>query len=568
MLLAAEKRTVLLRKLNSLNALVDRQQTRLLLVVASVGILLRLFFFLDNRSLWIDELYLNGNFLRMGFLDLLTQPLEYQQKAPLGYLWMTKLAVTFFGKQEQALRLFSLLSGIGALFFFVPVARFFLQPWTVLLAVSVLAIGEPFIYHATEAKQYSTELLASVLALYLFVKFHRVRTPAALWGWGVSGALLVWFSFSVIFVLSGIGLVVSGQLLLQRKWKALAATLIPGSLWLTSFGLVYFLFLRRHVDLAWVKDFFERGCAAYLPVGASPAATLTWLAHTHYMLLEQNLGLLTKFGHAVFDENIRDYSPIQTVFRMPLLPLLLELVGVVALLRTNKYYLLLMTGPIIFTLAASAFQLYPFYERLILFLAPQFLLLICYGAQVTAGAFKQSNRHLVAALLVVLLLLPPTWNAVRFSARPATLIKKQYNREALLYVNERYEEGDAVYVYWTMNQAYQYYKDAYDLKYDALGGTDIRHTTTTKQEYYQRIRQQLGDLQGKKRLWIITYPTLRNNVGDYLSPPLQTPKWYYDPTFSPPKELENVAFSLGARATPIDSFQRVNIDVKLYALNP
>ncbi|WP_375436313.1 glycosyltransferase family 39 protein [uncultured Hymenobacter sp.] len=565
MLFAPEKEIVVVPKWDRLGAYLRKHHARIALAVAFVGVFLRLVLFIDNRSLWIDELYLNGNIIKMGFLDLLTKPLDYQQKAPLGYLVMVKLAVTLFGKGERAVRLFSLLTGIGSLFFFIPVARFFLRPWTVILAVSLLAIGEPFVYYATEAKQYSTELCASVLALYLFVKFHSSLKPFTLLLWGVSGGLLVWFSNSSIFILAGIGLVISSNSLLKREWKALFLQLIPCTIWLSSFAVLYFFFLREYADSAWLKDYFAVGCDAYLPLADSITRNILWVAHTHYMLLEQNLGLLTKFGNRIFDENIRDYSPVQTFFRMPFLPLLLELVGIVALARKNRYYLFLLLGPIGLTLLASAFQAYPFYERLILFLAPLFLLLISYGAQVTVAAFGQTKRKPVATLLFLLLLLPPTWNAIRFTTIPTFLMKRQHNREALLYANERYKEGDAVYVYWTMNHAYQYYKEAYSLRYTALGQDDVRHSTASKQEYYEKVRQQFGDLRGKKRLWVICYPSLRNNIGDYLSPHLRTPKWYYDTRISPAKELEKVVYGLGA--TPIDSFQRVNIDIKLYTLN-
>ncbi|MBC3542129.1 glycosyltransferase family 39 protein, partial [Rufibacter sp. H-1] len=89
----------------------------------------------------------------------------YEQKAPLGFLWAERLAVELLGKGEMALRLFPLLCGLAALAAFVPVARHFLRPWAAALAVGLLALASPAVYHAVEAKQYSTELLASVLAL-------------------------------------------------------------------------------------------------------------------------------------------------------------------------------------------------------------------------------------------------------------------------------------------------------------------------------------------------------------------------------------------------------------------
>lgn len=468
MLLAPKNVTVISRREGAVNYL-NKYSDRVLLALVTAGIFLRIFHFFDNRSFWIDELYLNGNVIKMGFWELITKPMDYEQKAPLGYLWASKLAVILFGKGEKALRLFSLICGIGSLFFFTPVTRYFLKPWAALIAVGILAFGEPFVYHSTEAKQYSAELFASVMALYLFVKFHKSLDIKSFLIWGICGGFLVWFSYSSIFVLAGIAIVVSSSLLLNREWKNFSLKLIPFTIWLFSFSLVYFFFLRKYEDSGWLKNFFEVMYDAYMPLPPSSKKNFVWFAYTHYMLLERNLGLLTKFG-----DHITDYSLIQTFFRMPFLPIILEVIGVFVLFRKNKYKFFIITLPIGLTLLASGFKVYPFYERFILFLAPLFIMLIVYGAQSAAGSFGRNKGIAVASILFFLLLLPPFWNAIRFTLDPSHLYKKEYNREALLYANDRYKDGDAVYVYWTMNHAYKYYKDAYNLKYDALGRDDLR----------------------------------------------------------------------------------------------
>lgn len=265
--------------------------------------------------------------------------------------------------------------------------------------------------------------------------------------------------------------------------------------------------------------------------------------------------MLFKFGA------LRDYTPLQTLLRLPLVPLLLELVGGLVLLRRRPYWFGLLVLPIALVLVASSLRIYPFHERFILFLAPFYLLLIAYGAERLVALVPTVAREQVAALLLVLLLLPPSWNALQFSFKPSLLYKKEYNREAMLYVNERYQPGDAVYVYWSMNHAYKYYKPAYQLKYEALGREDLRQRTADEAAYYQQIQAQLGPLVGKKRLWLIYNPELRNNIGDY---PNQTPKWYHKPNFSPGAALEAQMMRRGAVLT--NSFNRHSIAVRLYRL--
>jgi hypothetical protein len=379
----------------------------------------------------------------------------------------------------MALRSFSLIGGIGALLLFIPIAKYFLKPWAVLVAVGILALGEPFIYHATEAKQYGTELFASMLALYLFLKFQHSQKLFSLLLWGVVGGLLVWFSYSSIFVLAGLAFVLSSNLLLRKEWKSFFLKLIPFTSWLCSFALVYYFFLSKYQDSGWLKNFFDKMYLAYMPMPPSSFKDVVWFPYTYYMLLERNLGLLVKFG-----DHIKHYSFGQTFFRMPFLPLLLVIVGVIALFRKNKYYFCLLVFPILLTLLASGFKLYPFYERFILFLAPMFIILIAYGAERFVAVFDQHKRKIVAPIVLLLLLFPLVWNAVRFTTNPNNLYKKEYNREAAIYVNDRFRPGDAVYYYWNMVHVYKYYKDAYNLKYTAIQGTDFKHLAANKEEYY------------------------------------------------------------------------------------
>ena len=175
----------------------------ILWIFIGLGIFFRLFHFLDNRSLYIDEIFLATSLVKMNFAELTAPMLEYEQKAPLGFLWVTRLMVLLFGKGEMALRLFPLICGIATLFVFLPVARYFLKPVGVVVAVGVLAAAPPLIYHAVEAKQYSTELFATVVALLLYIRFHQRMNLRALVQWGLGGAIILWFSFSSIFVLAG-----------------------------------------------------------------------------------------------------------------------------------------------------------------------------------------------------------------------------------------------------------------------------------------------------------------------------------------------------------------------------
>ncbi len=137
----------------------------------------------------------------------LLKPLNRDQVAPVGFLWLEKLSVHFLGNSEMALRLVPIVCGIGSLFLFLAVAWRFLGARAVAIAVGLFAISTPLIYYVSEVKQYSSDI-AVALVLYLVadapVGANLGRASAILAA--LVGSLAIWFSFPAAFVLGGIGL--------------------------------------------------------------------------------------------------------------------------------------------------------------------------------------------------------------------------------------------------------------------------------------------------------------------------------------------------------------------------
>ncbi|KAA3436788.1 glycosyltransferase family 39 protein [Rufibacter hautae] len=492
----------------------------------SAGILVRLFHYFDNRSLWRDELYLGISLIRMNFWELATQPLAYEQKAPLGFLWAERLAVEFLGKGEMALRLFPLLCGIAALFAFVPVAKYFLKPWAAMLAVAMLALGSPVVYHSVEAKQYSTELMASVLALLLYVRFHKQRSLGALFTWGLAGAVLLWFSYSVIFVLAGIGMAVSLKMLRQEGWKAPFRYLPAFGLWVCSFAVTYVLFLGRYQDSQWLTVFFEKYCQAYLPVSFSLPK---WLFMKANEIVKNPLGQTFKFAVA---------SPVPFIV-VRFFPLLLLGVGMVLFAKKSFSRFTVLAFPLLLALLASFLKQYPFYERLVLFLAPMFIMFICYCAQEILAFL--SGRTAVKVLLATLLFSPPLYNAAREIITPDYFLNKEKGREALLFINEKFKEGDAVYVYWNMWHVYDFYKEAYNLKFNAVKGEDLKTVSANEGEYLRNLSPGLRQIRSHNRLWYLYDSYLRVNIGGFVD----QPAWYFHKDYKPGQTPKTAFSSLG-----------------------
>ena len=146
-----------------------------------LGAAIRLIGYLLCFPLWIDECLLAENLLDRGFLDL-ALPLENNQVAPVGFLWVELALVRLFGFSEWSLRLFPLVCGIGSLFVFRHLASRLLTGLPLVFAVGCLAVAKSPIGLSANVKPYATDLFVAVTLVTLAVEW--LRRPAQRYGCG------------------------------------------------------------------------------------------------------------------------------------------------------------------------------------------------------------------------------------------------------------------------------------------------------------------------------------------------------------------------------------------------
>ncbi len=489
------------------------QRVTWLLIFAGIG--LRLFHFFHNRSLWTDEIYLAVSLIKMNYLELTAPALDYEQKAPIGFLWLVRTSVLLFGKGEMALRLVPLLAGIASLLLFLPLCRHFLKPMGVAVAVGIMALAPPLIYHAVEIKQYGFDMLITILALHLYVRFeHRTDTKALIL-WGLGGASLYWFSFTAPFVLTSIAMVVGLTHLLQKDWSRFFKSFIPFLIWFVSFALNYFLFTYNHSDSEWLVNFFKY-YGGFMPFPPTSAGDANWFVQTAYKLLYYPLGLLwnaSKINHPIWSG----------LLKLPILGMVFLIAGTISFARGNKQWFFILVAPLLLHLVASALELYPFSERFVVYAAPMLVLFIGRGADAITGLLPKIGAWRYALPLIVVAG-PLAGSAMQLVNPPYFGGYKHSNqRDALLLVDQQFKNGDAVYIYWNAIHPYKYYKDAYNLKYDGILGKDHRWKANNTSTYFSSIAADLQQLQGQKRVWIVYNNSLDINIGDNIT---QLPPWY------------------------------------------
>lgn len=520
-------------------------------IILSLGILLRLFHYFYDRSLWMDEIYLSSSFSHFSYADLATKILDYEQKSPVAFLWIVKWSVNTFGYHEKALRLVPLIAGIISLLLFTKVIRHFVESWAQVLALCIFALSPALIYHSVEIKQYSMECLATVIALDLYIRYK----DSTLWKdkiyWGIFGAITLWFSFSVIFVLAGIACGISLTYLISKNWKSLFSHAVTFFIWLGSFLLNFFLFTHKHADSDWVVYFFKL-YHNFMPFPPTSFEDLRWFIRNFYDLMDYPLGLVL---------NWKEFSDscILKVLSIPLIPTALLLSGIFALYQKTKTDFYILLFPVIFTLIASGLYLYPLVERFWVFITPVFILFISVGFQYLQEKIK--SVQLLWAVFIMTLFIP-AFQSAYYLIQPGKFYKhkKSFEKEALIYIDQNFKTGDVVYNYWNNSPGYGVYKNINHFKYAAVQGRDWRKTSPNLEQYNTNLEQEFVGFAGKKRVWLIFNTQFLTDIGDLAD----DPRWYYKSEITPANNLLSQFMKLGK---PIKKVIKKDISIYLFELN-
>jgi hypothetical protein len=449
-----------------------------------IGILLRLWQYLSGPSLWIDEAALARNIIDRPVRALFA-PLDYAQVAPPGFLLLQKAVVLTVGSSEYALRLLPLLCGIAALLIFARLAHYLLDDWAAPFAAGMFALGAPFVFLASQMKQYSGDILASVVVLAAAAWMRQqpgdIRRSVTV---GLVGGVAVFFSQPACFIVAGIGTSLAVLYMLERPRQPMGPLAVIGIMWGLAFSLAIVLGLRAMspTDRLYMHWYWGGG---FWPVPPRTASDLWWP-------FEQLTYAFGAFGSGPRRTNGGLNYPWSPLFAVMLL------MGLFATWKKRRDVALFLVVPALLTLAASAFQLYPFTGRVLTFLEPGFLLATAAGAQYVLDIWPNRLRPATPALLAILGG-SPVFAAVR--GLPPERI--EHIRPLVATVADRIEPRDAIYVYYGAGQAVLYYAPTFGLARSDL--TIGRCSIANPREYLRDVDR----FRGRPRVWILASHLIR-----------------------------------------------------------
>jgi hypothetical protein len=504
----------------------------LVLFILSIGI--RLMAFASNRSLWIDEAMLAENILNRSWEGLLT-PLDYYQIAPIGFLWTVKAITLALGPSEFALRLLPLCAGVLSCWMLYRLTHKILPHWVFLLLMGLFGVCEPLIYYAQELKQYASDVFLTLWVFYLGRPLLTHRFSKMKY-WRLLAVLCFgsWFSHAMLIVGLGILLLLMLQMLIlspskeksgdKDHWYPIPQMILGLVLFLANFTLEYqWLLAPLHRSAAHQEiwhQVWDQQLQAFMPLPWEPQ-WIPWLWHNLFSVMKHPVGLRLSF--------------------IPGVLFLLGIIGTWAAPHFNKSpsssnaydfrpLAALALSPLVIALVASGAHLYPFLGRMLLFLVPTFLFMICLGAYYLLIALplilqqlrklkklewsdKDLKRYWLFAPIIFSLVL-----VIGMIHAPKKLIAPTHEemKPVLETLAQKVQPGDALYVYYGAQPSFQYYIESHGLKNPHLEMSlkNVPRIEGTYQSYIDGLKQRnkphafantfqkLEDLH-PKRLWVL-----------------------------------------------------------------
>ena len=441
----------------------------LVITMCLMGIFLRAYFYLINRSLWLDEARLALNLVNRSFLGLL-KPLDSDQGAPIGFLLLQKAVISLLGISDYTLRLIPLLAGIASIPLMYSVSRQYGRGLALYISLGLFALSTRLIYYSSEMKQYSSDVLITLLLLLMVPKcLEDKANPHALVALGIAGSLAIWISHPTLFVLAGVFLTLGLAFVKRRDSYHLLWLIGIGGVCGTNLILSYIISLRYLAANSGLLNYWS-GSFAPLP----PWSNFSWYYKAVVRMLSNPAGL-----------------PISAI------TVGLLILGIFSYSFRRWQLMLVLIAPFLLTLIASALGKYPFSGRLLLFLIPLLLLVLAEGVERVRMILLKVNRPislLVSAFLVVYLLHNPIIVAYKNLQSPPM---KEHIKPVMSHISKSHLNTDLIYIYYGARCAFEFYAPQYGFaRNDYIAGLSARNDPA-------KYLQDIDNLKGNQRVWFV-----------------------------------------------------------------
>ncbi|MBC8047341.1 MAG: glycosyltransferase family 39 protein [Fimbriimonadaceae bacterium] len=407
-------------------------EQKVIFAILISSILLSAIQYIYNRSLWLDEAVLALNIINKNSFQLL-QPLDYNQVAPVLFLQIEKLFSFIIPNSEYGLRLFPLLCFWASLYFFYKIIKLlFTDSYTIIFALSLFVFNSTLIYYSNEVKQYMGDVLV-LTAIYSLVLQTDKREKDKYYLLCIAGTVSIFISNAAPIILFSTGMYILYNNIKNKRpgFKYIAAVF---SIWLISFLVYYYCFIHQHPTKDIMIDYWS-DAKAFMPANPFTKGFYEFLFSKFKMMFTS----LLNFNY------IGLYCLSFLFFAGYILTRKRKKTGVT----------LLLLLPILLHLLLSAFKLYPFDERLVLYLCPIIIIAIAFGF----NYLKEYIFHIskIERSRLLLIFVPFIFLIIFFTN--SFPIKNEEIKTSLSYIKNNMQANDNIYVYYSAIPAFTYYTD-------------------------------------------------------------------------------------------------------------
>lgn len=419
-----------------------------ILFILSLGIFIRILFFVQGRPFWHDECSTVINIFEKSYLGLWGVLLNLQSAPPI-YLMISKLfsSITFISPY-YTLRFFPFCCSIISVFaFYVLTKQVLKRRLPVLLSNLLFALNIQLIYYAQEFRQYSSDVLVCILCLLHFSKLHieNLNLKAKMLN-GLLLLVLPFISLPSVFIIGG------WAILSLLKANKTAAKNVLFIIFPSVFANILFYIFTLSPTHKILTDVFP---------------TLDGFLSLNF----QSLFHIINFNYLYF------FNPCNYI----ILVVLLSLIGIIIFIKRKEPADKLILVSILFVIAASILHLYPIRERNALYILPMLLILIT----VPLAYFQNKIVHSILTIIIVIFMIP----YINHYSHPDNLLSslRQTNRPDILMniLKENYKQGDIIMYNDASYVEFKVYASLYNFPIDkAVIGQINAQKDYSEQEYY------------------------------------------------------------------------------------
>jgi len=440
-------------------------------VVLFISAFLCILLFVQDRSLLLDSLNVARNIGERSFVALIN-PLNYEQSAPLLFLWISKLITSFLGISQYTLRILPLIAGISSLFLFTQISKKLLRSPFYILALFWFGTHQLVTRYSTEYKQYMVDVFATLLIIWVVLKIKEINKEN-LWKLTLGGVILIWLSMPSMFVL--ISAMIYLALVQHQRKKPISPILLSTIIIGISFLVNYWIMLSPTIGSEHMQNFHN----GFFLQGN--IFNLDSVSHDFGLIVGQARMLVGKSGLAIGAV------------------LLSIIISIVISVKQKNYELILILLPIVGAFAASLLAKYSILERLMLFSLPLSILLVMVGVEYVYRKASMQKAYFPKVVLgiITLGLLVGFYEkqSFKYIFEP---FEHEDNRSSLLYISDHPEKGREIICSQHALPAYDYYTQ-YDFNYKEMKvGSSIMTDYNT-----DLTALALAKLDHSEKIWIL-----------------------------------------------------------------